>query len=168
MNQRTKRAVGRILGLAVAVATGLVALVATTARAEAASVRCNVLCIWATNSEPGTDPGLEGIEELKKPPFAGYKGYKKLADLSIDLEEGKPGELKIADEYKLILTYKGGPPPKISLHVLVPPKKLDANLAVSPGKRFFLAGFAHKDGILILGITCSPLPPPAPKPASKP
>jgi hypothetical protein len=154
MNERAKRA----LGLGVAAVAAAAVLVAAPARAHATGVTCDVLCIWATNSEDGIDPALKDIPELKKPPFAGYKGYKLLADLNINLEEGVATDVPITPDTKLVLTLGGikGTPPKIALHVLVPPKKLEANLLSPPGKRSFLAGLAHKDGILIIGLSCKP------------
>ncbi|HEV8325276.1 MAG TPA: hypothetical protein VG389_26935 [Myxococcota bacterium] len=145
-------------------------LLADAAPAAAVEIDCDVLCIWATNSETGIDSALADIPELKKPPFAGYKGYKLIANPKLHLKEGETGTAPLTPDHKLELTFKGLAGDKLSLRAVVPPKKLDTTLAAPSGKRFFLAGLAHKDGVLLLGISCArsatvppPVAPVAPK-----
>ena len=137
----------------------LVAAFWTAGTAHADVVNCDIMCIWATNSETGMDEALKGIKELKKPPFAGYSGYKLINHPSLTLAAGKTGETALTDKYKLSIAFGGtttdAGKEKLALHVVVPPGRLDTRISSPSGKRFFLAGLKHKDGILILGITCS-------------
>ncbi len=80
----------------------LVAVIAAAALALAAApavasekARCTVLTIHATNKDGTTDPRLEQVPELKKPPFNMYKTFHLLSEKDYSLKKDVPVTLSL-------------------------------------------------------------------------
>lgn len=138
------------------------ALAATSAHA-ADKAKCKVLTIHATNNEGTTDPRLEEIPELSKPPFNMYKTFHLLSEkdhqlvvdvpvtLSLPVASGLVGKLVFKGEnkalkemnFKLYLV-KGSGKEK---------KEEETSFAVKGAAPFFYVR-PFKGGQLILYIKC--------------
>ena len=88
-------------------AASIVLIVSEAGAAEKAA--CKVLTIHATNGEGTTDPRLENITELKKPPFNAYKTFHLLDEKDFDLVKDIPVSLSLPAGSALVgkLVFKG-------------------------------------------------------------
>lgn len=80
--------------LCAALAAAALALAAVPAVAGE-KARCTVLTIHATNKDGTTDPRLEQVPELKKPPFNMYKTFHLLSEKSYTLKKDVPVTLSL-------------------------------------------------------------------------
>jgi hypothetical protein len=83
-----------VASIALALAAAAVALVASPA-AAGEKATCTVLTIHATNKDGTTDPRLDEIPELKKPPFNMYKTFHLLSEKSYMLKKDVPVTLSL-------------------------------------------------------------------------
>lgn len=146
----------------IALTMGMLAMVSGPVRA-ADKAQCNVLTIHATNNEGTTDPALEQIPELKKPPFNMYKTFRLLSEkdhtltmdvpvtLSLPAGSGLVGKLVFKGENKALKEFnfklyliKGNGKDK---------KEKVTSFAVKGAAPFFYVR-PFKEGQLILYIKC--------------
>ena len=83
-----------VASIALALVVAAIALVAPPA-AAGEKARCTVLTIHATNKDGTTDPRLDEIPELKKPPFNMYKTFHLLSEKDYTLKKDVPVTLSL-------------------------------------------------------------------------
>lgn len=137
-------------------------------QAEEASVNVEIVILHATNSGEGIDPKIGNMPELGKPPFSSYNSYKLLDRVKVGLNKGKTETLKLPNTRELMVSLKDILPPKkkdeLKKYVLSASIQKPGGNAVLPllevnakgGDTFFVAGQAHKGGMLVLGIKILP------------
>lgn len=138
------------------------------AKAEEASAAVEIVILHATNDGSGIDPKVGNMPELGKPPFSAYNSYKLLDRVKLNLNKGKSETLKLPNSRDLMVSLKDIVLPKkkdeLKKFVLSASIQKPGGNAVLPllevnakaGETFFVAGQAHKGGILVLGIKVAP------------
>lgn len=142
----------------------------------AEKAQCTVLTIHATNKEGTTDPRLESIPELKKPPFALYKTFHLLSEKTHTLVQDVPATLSLPAGSGLVgkLVFKGENKALKELNFKLylikgsgkEKKEKVTSFAVKGAAPFFYVR-PFKDGQLILYIKCSDPTAKKPKPKKK-
>ena len=127
-------------------------------RAQAAALPAEVLIVLGSADGTGSDPQLEKIAALRKPPFDSFSKKTLLQRNELMLEPGTPGELDLPNGRKLRLSLieklKDG---RLRLSVSINrPGQRDylplLTVASAPGDPFFVAGQKHAGGTLIIGV----------------
>lgn len=139
------------------------------AKAEA---QADVLVLHATNTKKGIDKRIKELPyklpQLEQPPLSSYDSYELLDNKQLAIVKEAARELELPGKRVL----------KVRLEEVVPPKKpkdkprymLQASISEAGGKDllpqvkvsaapeevFFLAGPAHKGGILVIGMRVLP------------
>ncbi len=137
-------------------------------KAEEVSAAVEIVILHATNSGEGIDPKIGNMPELGKPPFSSYNSYKLLDRVKLGLNKGKTETLKLPNTRELMVSLKDILPPKkkdeLKKYVLSASIQKPGGNAVLPllevnakaGDTFFVAGQAHKGGMLVIGIKVAP------------
>jgi hypothetical protein len=155
---------------AAAIAVAALAFLGVPGRAAGAEkAQCKVLTIHATNKEGTTDPRLEEIPELSKPPFNLYKTFHLLSEKDYTLKKDVPVTLSLPAASGLVgkLVFKGENKALKELDFKLylikgsgkDKKEEETSFAVKGAAPFFYVR-PFKDGQLILYIKCGSSPPP--------
>ncbi len=145
----------RSLGVA-AVAFGCALF--TGGNAEAQNVpKADVFVIHATQCDkPNVDPGIGEAPPLK------YNCYKLLDRKQLPLTKGAPGNMTLVNNRTFQVVLNDTTPDKrykITASISQPGgngfNKL-ADITADPNKRFYLGGFAHQGGAIVLAISIVP------------
>ena len=128
------------------------------ARAQAAQVPAEVLIVLGSTVGSGSDPQLDKLEALRKPPFDSFTKKTLLQRHEVKLEAGSPSELDLPNGRKLRLSLlerlKDGRL-RVSVSINRPGQRDYLPLmtvAAAPGDPFFVAGQKHEGGTLIIGV----------------
>jgi hypothetical protein len=167
-----------LLALGAVAAVGSVApsALAQTASASAkappapvpASIKAEVIILYASNKGTGIDPKLGKSPQLSQGPFAAFNSYELLQATPLNLELGRSATTKMPNDDSLVVTFKGLQPPAkptdptkyvIATSVLRPNgtaflPQFDLNTAAQ--NRFFIMGQKYKEGIIIVAIKVLP------------
>ncbi len=157
---------------AIAVAVAAAIFVTAGPGSAADKAACSVLTIHATNSEGTTDPRLEEIPELSKPPFNMYKTFHLLSEKSFSLVKDVPITLSLPAAAGLVgkLVFKGENKALKELDFKLylikgtgkNKKEEETSFAVKGAAPFFYVR-PFKGGQLILYIKCGTASPDKPK-----
>lgn len=164
----------RLVAIAAAIGVGLapgsssIASADDTAGSSAApqdaAMSVELVILHATNEGSGIDPKIGNMPELGKPPFSAYNSYKLLDRQKIPLSKGNTSTIKLPNGRDLMISLKDIIPPKkkdeLKKYVISASIQKPGGNAVLPllevnakiGDIFFVAGQAHKGGMLVLGI----------------
>ncbi len=123
-----------------------------------ASFTAEVMVLHATNAGGGIDGRVGNLAQLKKPPFSAYDTYKLLTQARTPLTAGAEVSAVLPDGGKVLLTLKqtvsaGRRKMAVTIHkpdgsVFLPL----AEVTTGTDEPFFVAGYRHKSGILVIGI----------------
>lgn len=125
-----------------------------------------VLVILAKESG-ATDPELQRIKALQKPPFSGFKSKKVLKKHSVSIGPTGPVEVALPNgrqlQLKMLEKLDDG---RVKIQVSInKPKKKDylplLQVIASPSEPFFIAGQQFEGGTLIIGVQIGKKPAPA-------
>jgi hypothetical protein len=142
----------------------LLALVAVSGRALADEppASCGVKIILASHAGSGVDPKLVGLKHyLAKDPFTTYKSFQLLDEKKWSLRASQTEKLKLPNGKEMALTYvdtvagTNGKRVRLRLEISDDSKKLlNTTFTLDEGAYVLQAGQRHKDGLLILGVSC--------------
>lgn len=155
MNALTRR---QLLALA-----GSFALV-QAARADEA-IPAEVLIVLGSAEGTGSDPALDKLEALRKPPFDAFPKKTLLKRIEVQLGLGSEAEVELPNGRKLRLawlerTKEGRLRMKLSINRAGQRDYLPLmTVAAAPGDPFFVAGQKHEGGTLIIGVRAGALRP---------
>ena len=148
---------GRALLLAMSLLFGLSAR-ATAREPDGSAVPAEVLVVLGSTEGSGSDPQLDKLEALRKPPFDSFPKKVLLKRVEVRLELGKEAELELPNGRKLRLSLleklKDGRL-RVSLSINRPGQRdylPVMTVAAAPGDPFFVAGQKHEGGTLIIGV----------------
>jgi hypothetical protein len=137
------------------------------------TVTAEVMVLHATNAGAGIDGRVGNLAQLKKPPFSAYDTYKLLTQARTPLVQGAEAPAVLPDGGQVRLTLKqavsqGRRKMAVSIQksdgsVFLPL----AEVTTGADEPFFVAGYRHKSGILVIGIKLVSLPRRAPVPRSR-
>jgi hypothetical protein len=131
---------------------------AGAAGAQATQVTAEVLIVLGSAEGSGSDPQLEKLEALRKPPFDSFSRKTLLQRKQVTLEPGRPSELELPNGRKLRLALlEQGKDGRLRVSVSINrPGQRDylplMTVAAAPGDPFFVAGQKHAGGTLIIGV----------------
>lgn len=117
-----------------------------------------VMVLHGSNAGGGIDNRVGNLAQLKKPPFSAYDTYKLLTQSRTPLVPGAETPVTLPDGGKITLTLKQATTPgrrKMAVTIHKPDGSVFLPLAeVTTGTddSFFVAGYRHKNGILVIGI----------------
>lgn len=117
-----------------------------------------VMVLHGSNAGGGIDNRVGNLAQLKKPPFSAYDTYKLLTQSRTPLVPGAETPVTLPDGGKVSLTLKQAITPgrrKMAVTIHKPDGSVFLPLAeVTTGtdESFFVAGYRHKNGILVIGI----------------
>ncbi len=146
--------------LALVLAWGALSLLghAAAREPESSAVPAEVLVVLGSREGSGSDPQLEKLEALRKPPFDAFPKKVLLKRVEVRLELGKEEEVELPNGRKLRLALleklKDGRL-RLSLSINRPGQRDYLPLmtvAAAPGDPFFVAGQKHEGGTLIIGV----------------
>ena len=133
-------------------------LASPVTRAQPTSMPAEVLIVLGSAEGTGSDPQLEKIAALRKPPFDSLPKKTLLQRSDVKLEPGAPSELDLPNGRKLRLSLveklKDGRL-RVSVSINRPGQRDYLPLltvAAAPGDPFFVAGQKHAGGTLIIGV----------------
>ncbi|HEU4404304.1 MAG TPA: hypothetical protein VFS43_03295 [Polyangiaceae bacterium] len=167
---RTRPPPRRWLAPATLVAGALLALAMGPATASAgapspppnnpatAALAAEVTVLHATNAGGGIDGRVGNLAQLKKPPFSAYDTYKLLTQARTPLTQGTESPSALPDGGNVRMTLKqavGSGRRKMAVTIHKPDGSVFLPLAevtMGTGEPFFVAGYRHKNGILVIGI----------------
>lgn len=124
----------------------------------AVTLAAEVMVLHATNAGGGIDNRIGSLAQLKKPPFSAYDTYKLLTQARTPLTQGVESPSALPDGGKVRMTLKQAVSPgrrkmAVTIHksdgsVFLPL----VEVTTGGGEPFFVAGYRHKSGILVIGI----------------
>jgi hypothetical protein len=138
-------------------ASMLIAALAASARAEE-TAPCEVLVVLGSSDGSGSDPSLDKLEALRKPPFDTFPRKTLLKRVELTLSLGGESEVELPNGRKLRLSWverskEGRLRLKLSINK---PGQRDylplMTVVAAPGDPFFVAGQKHEGGTLIIGV----------------
>lgn len=119
---------------------------------------CEVLVVLGSNEGSGSDPALEKLEALRKPPFDSFTKKTLLKRVALELALGGEDEIELPNGRKLRLSWvertkEGRLRLKLSINK---PGQRDylplMTVVAAPGDPFFVAGQKYEGGTLIIGV----------------
>ncbi|HEU4537327.1 MAG TPA: hypothetical protein VFS00_24575 [Polyangiaceae bacterium] len=117
-----------------------------------------MMVLHATNVGGGIDSRVGNLAQLKKPPFSTYDTYKLLTQSRTPLVQGAETPVALPDGGKVRLTLKQTMAPgrgKMSVSIQKPDGSVFlplAELTTGTDGPFFVGGYRHKTGILVIGF----------------
>jgi hypothetical protein len=138
-------------------ASVLVGALLPIARADE-TAPCEVLVVLGSNEGSGSDPALDKLEALRKPPFDTFSRKTLLQRAELTLSLGGESEIELPNGRKLRLSWvertkEGRLRLKLSINK---PGQRDylplMTVAAAPGDPFFVAGQKYEGGTLIIGV----------------
>jgi hypothetical protein len=123
-----------------------------------AALSAEVMVLHATNAGGGIDGRIGNLAQLKKPPFSAFDTYKLLTQSRTPLTQSTESPSALPDGGSVRMTLKQAVAPgrrKIAVTIHKPDGSVFLPLAeftMGTGEPFFVAGYRHKNGILVIGI----------------
>jgi uncharacterized lipoprotein YbaY len=131
-------------------------------------IPAEVVVLHATNAGTGIDAKIGKMPELGKPPLSSYNSYTLLDRSKLSIEKAGSTKIKLPNDGMLMVTIKDIILPKkkdepkrfvVSASIQKPGGNtflplLEVN--AKAGETFFVAGQAHKGGVLVIGIKVNP------------
>ena len=150
--------IARLHGLLPAWLGVLLALFPLAVHAQTPAAPAEVLIVLGSSEGSGSDPQLDKLAALRKPPFDSFPKKTLLQRSDVMLEPGSPSEIDLPNGRKLRLALleklKDGRL-RVSLSINRPGQRDYLPLlsvATAPGDPFFVAGQKHEGGTLIIGV----------------
>lgn len=117
-----------------------------------------VMVLHGTNAGGGIDGRIGNLAQLKRPPFSAYDTYKLLTQTRTPLALNAESPSVLPDGGKVRMTIRQAVAPgrrKMAVTIQKPDGTVFLPLVeVTTGtdEAFFVAGYRHKNGILVIGI----------------
>ncbi len=133
------------------------ALAVSRARAEE-TAPCEVLVVLGSTEGSGSDPALDKLEALRKPPFDSFPKKTLLKRVELALSLGGESEVELPNGRKLRLSWiertkEGRLRLRLSINKAGQRDYLPLlTVAAAPGDPFFVAGQKYEGGTLIIGV----------------
>jgi hypothetical protein len=124
----------------------------------AAQVPASVLIVLGSTEGSGSDPALDKLEALRKPPFDTFTKKTLLRRVDVQLSVGKEAEVELPNGRKLRLSLLGRAADgryRVSVSINRPGKQdylPVMTVLTAAGDPFFVAGQKHEGGTLIIGV----------------
>lgn len=141
-----------------ALVCALLPLVASSAKADAPNIPAEVLVVLGSSEGSGSDPQLEKLEALRKPPFDSFPKKTLLQRVEVRLTLERAAEVDLPNGRKLRLswleTLKDGRF-RLSLSINKPGQRdylPVMTVVAASGDPFFVAGQKYEGGTLIIGV----------------
>jgi hypothetical protein len=122
------------------------------------TAQCEVLVVLGSSEGSGSDPQLDKLEALKKPPFDSFPKKTLLKRVELALALAGESEIELPNGRKLRLSWvertkEGRLRLKLSINK---PGQRDylplMTVVAAPGDPFFVAGQKYEGGTLIIGV----------------
>jgi hypothetical protein len=143
----------------------IAALVVSSAARAQETVPAEVLVVLGSSEGTGSDPSLDKLEALRKPPFDSFTKKTLLKRVELALSLGSEAEIELPNGRKLRLSWlersKDG---RLRLRLSInKPGQRDylpvLTVVAAPGDPFFVAGQKYEGGTLIIGVRAGALKP---------
>lgn len=128
--------------------------------AQGDRVSCTIRSILAHQGAGGIDKRLAFLrKQLSKPPFSAYKAFQLVESRVLAIPRNVTREtslptkklLKVTFLDKLLVKKKV----RLRLNLTLKPRLKNTKLTIADGGTLVLAGDKYKNGVLVVGVTCS-------------